>query len=161
MSLTINDADVREVLLADGWHAVDKGTYWAGIFDPERVQFDTPQTWFHFRSEGWGYSGPLATVLLLKHACSSKPAVSPQTIHGHCPTIHGRTKPTLTWRAWSHMRDHAKRFRLAVDTKWDSFDGFFEDMGARPTGHRLAKPSTGTISKKTCSWIRRGQLPPP
>jgi hypothetical protein len=51
---------------------------------------------------------------------------------------HGRSF-TAEHRSWLSLRQRAKRLGLWMDPSWESFEGFFSDLGERPPGHRLRR----------------------
>lgn len=75
MSLSIDVASVTDVLLADGWHKIDDGSFNLDAYEfleGDRVVLKGGQsgicaTGFSFVSQGTQYSGPLTSVLAVRH----------------------------------------------------------------------------------------------
>lgn len=72
-----------------------------------------------------------------------------------------------TYRIWADMKQRCnnnndKDYRyyggrgIHYEQKWDSFEGFLEDMGNSPTGMTLDRINTnGHYSKSNCRWATK------
>lgn len=82
---------------------------------------------------------------------------------------HGMYK-TITYRTWTSMKARCKnpsvnRYEyyggrgITYDTKWETFEGFYEDMGKRPSKrHQLDRiDNDGNYTKDNCRWITRSK----
>lgn len=78
-------------------------------------------------------------------------------------TTHGQTK-TPTWNSWSSMKRRCnnnsrhnsycyKGKGITYDPKWETFEGFYEDMGERPAGTTLDRRENNKgYYKENCRW---------
>jgi hypothetical protein len=76
---------------------------------------------------------------------------------------------TYEYRVWHGMRQRCNNPNredyafygakgVSYDTRWDSFENFYEDMGPRPTSqHQLDRypDCTGDYTKSNCRWVLR------
>lgn len=87
-------------------------------------------------------------------------AIKGKKHHGY----HG----TPAYRSWNHMKkrcgnpkdpsykDYGGR-GITYDPKWETFEGFFEDMGPRPEGTTLDRypDKNGNYCKSNCRWATK------
>ena len=71
---------------------------------------------------------------------------------------------TPTWRSWQSMKTRCRdpshtsypRYGgrgISYDPKWESFEGFLEDMGMRPPGKTLDREDNdGDYNRANCRW---------
>ena len=69
---------------------------------------------------------------------------------------HGMTN-TRTWNSWSAMKERCGKKEgyehISYDPKWETFEGFYEDMGERPEGCTLDRiDPDGNYCKENCRW---------
>ncbi len=81
-------------------------------------------------------------------------------------TTHGRTR-TPAYRAWLSMRDRCLRVKssafadyggrgISICEAWETFQGFFGDMGDPPKGLTLERIDVkGNYNKQNCRWADR------
>lgn len=80
---------------------------------------------------------------------------------------HGMSN-TPTWSSWRAMRKrcldpNANQYEnyggigITIDPKWNTFEGFYEDMGDRPYGYSLDRINpNGNYTKDNCRWASDG-----
>ena len=84
-------------------------------------------------------------------------------------TKHGMYR-SITYGSWCAMKARCKYPKtngyefyggrgIVYDPKWETFTGFFEDMGKRPSKrHQLDRINTdGNYTKENCQWITRSK----
>lgn len=83
--------------------------------------------------------------------------------HGHAITYN----PSPTYITWMGMRNRCNNPSdkdypnygergICVDSRWDDFNNFLEDMGERPEGMTLERNDVnGDYCKDNCSWASR------
>jgi len=79
-------------------------------------------------------------------------------------TTHG-LKGTSTYNTWQGLKNrcncpkeqdapHYKDKGITYDAKWETFEGFIEDMGLCPPGLQLDRIDTeGNYTKANCRWV--------
>jgi hypothetical protein len=77
------------------------------------------------------------------------------------PTLRKTAGRQRAYSSWINMRNQGSRAigveKIPWPRKWDTFEGFFEDMGARPKHHVLTrKNSLLPFSKRNCAWGDKG-----
>jgi hypothetical protein len=73
------------------------------------------------------------------------------------------------FKAWSSMiyrstiggkyqDQHPTYKEVGRSPKWETFEGFFEEMGPPPSDHVLSRiGDTGDYSKENCRWVTKSQ----
>jgi hypothetical protein len=90
----------------------------------------------------------------------------------HSPRTHGQARKnarTRSYRTWDAMIDrcrnpHSTSYYLyggrgiAVCERWETFEGFFADMGEKPIGLSLDRTNNnGNYEKANCRWATSSQ----
>lgn len=80
------------------------------------------------------------------------------SINGKKGTLHGRShKKDRTYKSWLAMRERVGKklgyTAISIDSSWDSFEKFLQDMGERPENTTLDRINVyGNYEPSNCRW---------